>query len=326
MQKIGLQRWDPAQITKLSLVRLNLSEFHIGTLIFLEELDLSYNKISELIGSGIEQCINIVKCNLSHNQIVKKQQLKVFEYSFLFSLCDQNNAFFFFFSYLRFTRSLLELWMEGNCDGKATLEEYRSIIIYITRNLPGTNRSTGLIELDGNPISLEERITAITSLSKSKQDPQLYRWNLALMEYYGHRQVRSPDFLSNVKHLKLPHCNLSMVDLRGRFSIEVLDLSGNNLETVLGLNELPRFSSFDSKNIPFILLKRLRFLNLSGNSRLKLGEVLDSLKEDVVLEQVSFCVTEENHKHHPDNRKYRDKVLVALLMNNPDLRWIDNVN
>lgn len=201
------------------------------------------------------------------------------------------------------------MWLEGNNDGKTSLEDYRAVVIYITRNLPGTNRSTGIVELDGNPISADERVAAVQLLSKNKVDPQIFRWNLALMDYYGHRQVRSPDFLSQVKHLKLSNCNLSAVDLRGRFSIEVLDLSGNNLETVLGLDELPR----------------LRFLNLSGNPELKLQETLTSLKDAVLLEQVSFCVMEEGHKRNPDSRKYRNKVLVALLMNNPDLRWIDNV-
>ena len=34
------------------------------------------------------------------------------------------------------------------------LANYRLFVIYITRNLKGTNRCTGLIELDSNPISM----------------------------------------------------------------------------------------------------------------------------------------------------------------------------
>lgn len=76
-----MKHWEPKLVTKLSLPKLQLVDFHVGTLANLEELDLSYNYISELVGSGIEQCVNLVKCNLSHNRITKKQQLRVFEYS-----------------------------------------------------------------------------------------------------------------------------------------------------------------------------------------------------------------------------------------------------
>jgi Leucine-rich repeat (LRR) protein len=62
------------------LSNCKLSSFHVGTLTELKELDLSRNLISELLGTGIEQLQNLVKVNVSHNKIVKKQNLRVFEY------------------------------------------------------------------------------------------------------------------------------------------------------------------------------------------------------------------------------------------------------
>jgi hypothetical protein len=45
----------------------------------MQELDLSGNLLTKLLGSGIEQCVELVKCDLSNNRIVKKDNLKVFE-------------------------------------------------------------------------------------------------------------------------------------------------------------------------------------------------------------------------------------------------------
>jgi Leucine-rich repeat (LRR) protein len=93
--------------------------------------------------------------------------------------------------------------------------------------------------------------------------------------------------------------------------LEVLDLSGNDLTRVEGLNELGN----------------LKFLNLSGNGTLDLPFVLENLKEHERLEQISFGVLEENINKNlwVKNKKYREKVLLALLFKNPNLKWLDNV-
>ncbi len=49
-------QWDPAAIKKVVLTESKLEEMHIGTLVNLEELNLSRNRISTLQGTGIEQC------------------------------------------------------------------------------------------------------------------------------------------------------------------------------------------------------------------------------------------------------------------------------
>jgi hypothetical protein len=104
--------------------------------------------------------------------------------------------------------------VQGNRDNKAELTNYRSWVIFITRNLKGTNRSPGLIELDENPITLEERIEAIEDFSKKKQEVLLARWNYALVSYYGMAQIRTPNFFTSVTHCRLTDCKLALVDLK----------------------------------------------------------------------------------------------------------------
>ncbi len=336
---VAMTSWQPHLITKLSLPNCKLTSFHIGTLTDLQELDLSHNYITDLLGSGIEQCQNLVKANLSYNKIVKKQNLRVFEYvtvipvfadrieltltrNFAWEsvLSDRQkpasriasrslvkiHVVFIVYSFplfgsnlvdrfsCRFTSRLQYLWMDGNRDIVANkdLSNYRTILIFITRNLKGTNRATGLLELDGSPITMvtqctkfsfmrqpsrwsrrlsherefrailvfrtfcisrlsrtyfllifyqEERIQAVSLFAKKRTEAALHRFYLCLIDYYGHHQMRLPNFISNIRHLKLPNSNLNMVDLRGFFSVEVLDLSGNALQTVDGIKELPKY-------------------------------------------------------------------------------------
>eukprot|EP01114_Cavostelium_apophysatum_P010445 TRINITY_DN2416_c0_g1_i11.p1 TRINITY_DN2416_c0_g1~~TRINITY_DN2416_c0_g1_i11.p1 ORF type:complete len:2801 (+),score=908.52 TRINITY_DN2416_c0_g1_i11:43-8445(+) len=286
----SMRYWQPELIKKISFPNSKLECFHVGTLPQLEELNLSGNWISELLGSGIEQCQRLVRFDISNNRISSKKSLSVFP----------------------FTSGLCYLSIQNNRDpvtGKE-LSNYRDFLIYLTRNLKGTNRSTGLVELDGSPISMDERVNAVQIHGKKKSAALLHKWNLCLMDYYGHVQLRTPGFLSNIKHCRMPSMNLSMVDLRGFFSLEVLDLSGNNLIEVDGINELPN----------------LRLLNLSGNSNLDLPTTLQSLKENVLLEQVSFAIdSDEKHVLYIKSKKYRQKVLVSLLMKNPKFTFLDNV-
>ena len=66
-------------------------------------------------------------------------------------------------------------------------------------------------------------------------------------------------------------------------------------------------------------------MNLSGNIKLELGQTLEQLKESHYLEQVSFGVIEEDHKHYYLNKKYRERVLMGLLVHNAYLKFVDNV-
>ena len=68
-----------------------------------------------------------------------------------------------------------------------------------------------------------------------------HRWKFNLVAYYGHYQIRVKDYLSRVRHLKLPKRKLNVVNIKAFLSLEVLDLSNNNLVTIDGLEALTRF-------------------------------------------------------------------------------------
>jgi hypothetical protein len=111
-----------------------------------------------------------------------------------------------------------------------------------------------------------------------------------------------------------------------------LDLSKNSLKDVAGLECLhkygwpsPQRNGDVASFLSFSLARRLRFLNLSDNPKLKWKAVLSKLRNVTTLEKANLCVTMEGHPRQADNKKYRAYVLKELLLNNPDLFAVDEV-
>lgn len=95
-----MSSWDPENLTKLNFSNTKLTQFHIGTLVHLEELDLSHNQITVLLGTGVEQASHLKRLNLSHNRITSKRQLLALQYK---------NKHIFFFFVLKFSLDLFLL-------------------------------------------------------------------------------------------------------------------------------------------------------------------------------------------------------------------------
>lgn len=253
---------------------------------------------------------------------------------------------------LCFVNSLREIWLEGNKE----LGTYRQTVIYLTRNLLGDNRAPGIQQVDGKVVTIEERVTAIVAFEK-KENPNALRWRLNLIQYYGSFQLQIKDFLARIRHLKLPNKTLQQINIKNMPNLEILDLSGNNLRTVDGIE----------------FLTRLKYLNLYDNPKLSLRETLPKLQRTNTLEHVFFGVHTKDHKHYsppfpfsalhtsaatsnnrstpplsnpshnaprppaptpqppaevtipPSIAKYRTKVLKALLFNNPNMKHLDYV-
>lgn len=123
---------------------------------------------------------------------------------------------------MQYIPALRYLWLFGNVcpETGAELSDYRAHMIYLCRNLMGTNRCPGLAELDGQPIYMDERVWCYEKFSKLKED-QLYRFRLSVIDYYGHHQMRGQMFLETVTHLRLPKMKLSEVDLAKMQNLEV---------------------------------------------------------------------------------------------------------
>jgi Leucine-rich repeat (LRR) protein len=235
--------WEPQTIRKLLLPNMRLSCFHVKAFVNLELLDLSGNAIALLVDSGIAHCKRLVVCDLRRNAIAKREQLSAFQ----------------------FNLNLRHLFLLENevCRSK----DYRSLVVWWTRALRGSNWSTGLAELDGEPITLEERVSALqhaSSLSSSSSssgawkhpDAELTRWYLTLFAHFGRRELASA--AGCAKYCVLPNRKLGVADLSALTGLRVLDLSWNALASISGLSAL----------------RHLHFLDLSNNPKLSLTSVL----------------------------------------------------
>ena len=126
--------WRPLAVTHLAIPNVGLTEFHVGCFRSLLTLDLSKNRIHTLSGAGLEACEFLWALNLSDNAISRTEELNVF------------------------TRmpSLRCLFLQGN----PLPEGYKEIIIIATMHLPGSDHTPGLLELNGEGISIDERVIA----------------------------------------------------------------------------------------------------------------------------------------------------------------------
>ena len=102
-----MESWQPEGIRLLVLRKTGITAFHVGVFKNLAQLDLSDNAISDVVGTGIEQCSKLQTVCLSDNKIVKRDNLSHFKYvpSLTALQLDGNrdgNYIFFFFCFSLF--------------------------------------------------------------------------------------------------------------------------------------------------------------------------------------------------------------------------------
>ncbi|KAJ3431570.1 protein phosphatase 1 regulatory subunit sds22-related [Anaeramoeba flamelloides] len=309
-----MPRWNPQNVVNLILPKLNLTEFHVGSLRSLQLLDLGHNKIRKLEGTGLERCGKLLELNLHNNRIESiSQVLNVVPY------CP----------------SLQRLDIENNDN----LIDYRLKVIYTCRYLRGTNRQPGLTTLDGAPVDMVEYILSLQRIGKqSKKTIESKKWILSQINYFGHYQItKIPGFLKKVTIGNFSNRELKTVNVKSYRNLVVLKLRNNNLKTVEGLNRL----------------KALQLLDLSKNKHLNLDNILNQLVKLKTLLSVSFANdleiskkgrllnkntnTNENSNDNNSNESsktktekltvfnsgYRIKVISKLFINNIYLNAID---
>eukprot|EP01087_Luapelamoeba_hula_P021301 TRINITY_DN741_c0_g1_i1.p1 TRINITY_DN741_c0_g1~~TRINITY_DN741_c0_g1_i1.p1 ORF type:complete len:1692 (+),score=255.49 TRINITY_DN741_c0_g1_i1:147-5222(+) len=284
----GMQKWSPQQIVLLNLPKCNLSTINVAPLVNLEYLDLSKNVIKELRGLGLERCTALQHLNLKNN------------------LISENKADLNVLSYLLSLRYLL---MKGN--PVATSPHYRVLIIYFTKFLRGNNRTFGLLELDEQPITIDERIAALSTITSHNLDIDQMRWSYHRLKYFGLKQSSTPEIARKIQNCVIPKSKLAFVDLSPFRGLQYLDLSRNNIREIIGLE----------------LLEHLRYLNMCENPRLRWQEIVSKqIKNLTTLESVSFMVISvPGHQCSPDNKKYRMTVLRDLLNQNLQLLSVDEI-
>ena len=134
--------WKPLAITHLKVPGVGLFEFHVGCFRSLLTLNLANNSIAQLCGAGLEACEFLWAINLSNNRIHSEKELVVFAK----------------------LPSLRCLFLDNN----DLPENYRELVIHITRDLPGCDHTRGLLELDGLCITIDERVNASHHLALSE--------------------------------------------------------------------------------------------------------------------------------------------------------------
>eukprot|EP00698_Gefionella_okellyi_P022880 TRINITY_DN7670_c0_g1_i1.p1 TRINITY_DN7670_c0_g1~~TRINITY_DN7670_c0_g1_i1.p1 ORF type:complete len:2182 (-),score=499.73 TRINITY_DN7670_c0_g1_i1:26-6466(-) len=277
-----MTHWNPAAIQHIDMPSLGLETFHVGPLVNLVVLNLADNKLTTLIGCGLEQCSRLRTLNVRKNRLTRERAFPV----------------------LPWLSSLRVLFLLENPE---IAQPYRITVIFETRNLRGSNRNIGLLDLDGQQVTDDERLEALTKLAHMKP-PELEaaRWHMQLIHYYGHYQLRTLGYLSKVTIMQIPRHKLTVADLREFVNLRVLDLSGNDLQFVSGLEKL----------------QRLEYVDISNNRLLKVEVVLEQLSTQnpklTTLEQVSLS----NDIRKP-NPKIRQMILEKFVVTHPRLCAVD---
>jgi Leucine-rich repeat (LRR) protein len=286
--QLNLPKWDPQAITKLTLVSVGLSEIHVGNFRALRFLDVSKNEIATLQHAGLEYCDVLAEINLAENQLTAKDEFSVFP----------------------MIPSLLKVTLRGNNFESG----YRRRLIYECINLRGTNRALGLQEIDGEPVTLLERIEALRKYSGLPDDRvDLLGWSYLLIKEYGHFQLRMiPNFLDGLTTVVLSRQGLGSADFSAFRNAQVIDASENDLVSVTGLQ----------------YVTQLRYLDLSVNPKLKHDNVLKQLKHTQNLEHILLIPDArvyETANAQSATEDYRVGVLSVLFKCHKFLRAIDFV-
>ncbi|GAM21569.1 hypothetical protein SAMD00019534_047440 [Acytostelium subglobosum LB1] len=276
--------WLPQNIRHLVLQNSMLRYFYVGNMPNLNHLDLSSNMLTDISKAGLEKCNHLFYTNFRGNLLAKPDTINVYE----------------------LTPSMRFVILDGN-----RLEGYRLRLIYITRDLKGTNRMCGLVQIDDVAVTKEERIKAIEAFEPANPAAAAsYRWRMTLIERFGHKQLQTiPDYLTKVKGIQFARLNLSACDISMFISVQVMDLSGNHLSSLNGLQNL----------------KFVRILHLHDNPELDTSIVLQQLTHTDTLESFTFYVNNTpTVQRSQTSMEYRALILQLLVPKNRNLLLVDN--
>jgi len=194
--------WRPELLTELNLSGQSLLVAHLYPLRnTIRKLDLSRNDLAALVGSGLHTCTKLDELNLSHNKLIRPDELYM----------------------LGHLPVLKKLWLAGN---PGLGSSYATLAVYYTRHIYGSNRHPGLLELDGQVVLKEFRLTAFEKHApKGKEQVAEERWRLSIIEAVGHVQWKT--MAMTIVTLHLPNCNLTYADVSAFTS---LSTTGSKVE------------------------------------------------------------------------------------------------
>lgn len=286
--KMEISAWTPEKFKHLNLKQAKLREFHVGCFLYLKKLDISNNEIMTLWRCGLERCSRLQEFDFSNNLIKDVSCLKV----------------------LHFLENLQKVNARGN---PFSQKDYELNIIYYTSSLKGSNRTPGLIELNGREITIQQRAEAAQKFG-NKRVEQL-KWYYSLIRQYGHYQLRYiPNFAKRVKILDISRASyLTIADLSAFENLEYIDLSNNDLEDIMGLSNQ----------------KNLKYFDVRQNPRLEKTKIVETLSKHTNLRIVNLVSDAErtsSPKHGAESTTIRTRIeiLLQLLQKNSRLLALDN--
>ena len=223
----SLTSYTPTCITTLDVQRCSLTSIHLYCMKdSLQSLNIASNHIKTLHGSGIHLCKQLQSFDCSYNELSNINDIHILRYCHSLQSVQLNNNKF-----------------EPN---------YINHLLYATRYLPGTNRQLGIVQCNMKSITLDERMNAIGSMigrNDSKQVESM-RWKLHVIQLYGHLQLTTMSHCINT--LTLTGCNLQYADVASLINLISLNLSGNKLIRINGLEQC----------------KQLQYIDVKGNTQL----------------------------------------------------------
>jgi Leucine-rich repeat (LRR) protein len=276
-----LPQWDPTLVVNLNLQNLQLHVLHVGEFVNMKELNVSNNWLQSLTGFGLERCNRLQTFDLRKNHLSDPHELHVFHYM----------------------PSILSIFLAGN---KFTCN-YKQQLIVVTRYLPGTQLSQGVQVIDGQKVTLHDKLQAFRDPSSGVRGVDFEHWKCLLIHCYGHRNMQQADFFSRLRMIDLGNKGglpLTYASVEGLASLEWLDLSLHNLRDITGLETC----------------HSLRVVILAGNASLDLKKTLWQFSFMKHLEAVSLYSPEHKMSSLPT---YRIDVLRAVIFNSRSFSMLD---
>ncbi|KAL0212604.1 hypothetical protein RCL1_006230 [Eukaryota sp. TZLM3-RCL] len=276
--------WMPLHLREIDASNCELFVFHVGEFKALEKLVLCNNHITSIDSRGLEHLERLTILDLRNNQLSKINDFSTF------SLIP----------------SLAHLLISGN----KYKGNYRPLLISTCRTLKGTNKQPGLNSIDGVVVTIDEIINSCLSSGMSKSDAEDYRWSLVCIRNFGHVELYSPNassFVALIKNGRFSSAGLSNVDLTLFPGLELLDLSRNNLDAIIGLESLTN----------------LQFLDVSNNSKLNLDSLLTSIDKLQNLFQFNVISSTSGINSNELNQ-HRIKLIARLFFSTPKLSVLNN--
>lgn len=222
-----------ASLVELDLGGCGLAWVHVAQMHSLVRLGLRGNRLESLRGMGLEHAGRIADLDVANNRL-DKASIRVFAGM----------------------RALIRL----KCAGNPGLQEHYPRILYETRASLGTLAFRGLAELDGRPVSVDDRLAALEAHGPASDLPAK-RWLYSLRAALGPAAEGDP---RGVTRIALAARRLAVVDVSRFNRLVFLDLRNNDLRAIPGLEHLAV----------------LRTILLSGNPKLDSG---------TVIKQLSYC-------------------------------------